>query len=96
MAEREAAVYCGVECFDPGEGPQASALRMRAPLPSEGRALPRGETGIRVGHLDLQAELQPRPPGHLFCICVSLATLSAGDHGQLVWVKAGPFGVGKY
>lgn len=46
MAEREAAVYCGVECFDPGEGPQASVLRVRAPLPSEGRAPPRGETGI--------------------------------------------------
>lgn len=95
MAEGEAAVYCGVECFDPGRSSSLSST-YEGPHCLQRRALPRGETRMQVGHLDLQAELQPRPPGHLFCICVSLATLSAGDHGQLVWVKAGPFGVGKY
>lgn len=63
----------------------------------QGEDIFQAETGtIQAGHADLGAELQPRYPGHLLCIRVSLATPSPRDHSQLVQVSARPPTAGKY
>lgn len=48
-------------------------------------------------HLDLWAELQPRRPGHLHCMWVSLATcVQQIIHSPPVQVNASPPGVGEH
>ena len=72
------------KCFHPGEGPQASALCVRAPLPSEGRAPPRwkdwdtsrtsGPPGRATANASWTPVLHLRLPGN----AVSRRSWSAG------------------